>query len=163
VKEVRTMTMTKSDKLDTVEKVEVREDALHPRRFFDRFGWPTFWPRLESLGLFDEPFVRVEEFEDDHDFVVRAEVPGIDPDKDLDIHVSDHTLHIEAEREETKEFKETGRYRSEFRYGNYTRTVPLPAAAHGDDVKATYKDGILEVRMPVDRRAATTKVPVQHL
>ena len=90
-------------------------------------------------------------------------MPGIDPDKDVQISVTDHTLHLRAERREETKTEEKGTYRSEFRYGSFARTVPLPVGATDKDVKATYKDGILEVRIPIDRgEAESKKIPIQR-
>jgi HSP20 family protein len=139
-------------------------EAWSPRRFFDWLSWPGFGPRFEAMGFFDEHFMRTEEFETDDAFVVRAEIPGLDPERDVDVHVDGHTLHIEAHRKEEHEAEEQGRYRSEFRYGQYVRTLTVPDGVHADDVKATYKNGILEVRMPRDHdKAVPTKVPVQQV
>jgi HSP20 family molecular chaperone IbpA len=97
--------------------------------------------------------MRVEDYVDEGQYVVRAELPGIDPEKDVDITVDDGVLTIRAERQEEK--KEGGR--SEFRYGSFTRSVSLPAGADEENVAASYRDGILEVRAPV--RAATKPEP----
>lgn len=94
------------------------------------------------------PSMKVEQFQDGSTLVVRAEVPGIDPDKDVDVSVSDGMLHIRAEREEKSEHKSKNGYRSEFRYGSFSRSVALPAGAKEEDITATYKDGVLEVRAP---------------
>ena len=94
------------------------------------------------------PSMKVEQFQDGTTLVVRAEVPGIDPDKDVDVSVSDGMLHIRAEREEKSEHKSKNGYRSEFRYGSFSRSVALPAGAKEEDITATYKDGVLEVRAP---------------
>ena len=70
-------------------------------------------------------------------------------------------LHIRAERRQEAKTEEKGRHRSEFHYGAFSRVVSLPAGATQADVTATYQDGILEVRIPVDDGAAqATKVPV---
>ena len=63
--------------------------------------------------------------------VVRAEVPGIDPDQDVDVSVSEGMLHIRVERLEKSEHKSKDGYRSEFRYGSFARSVALPAGAQG--------------------------------
>jgi HSP20 family protein len=108
--------------------------------------------------------MKVEEFVDGGELLVRAEMPGLDPDEDVDIHVSDHTLRIRVDRRQESKVDEKDGYGSEFRYGGFTRTRPLPAGASEDDVKATYKDGILEIRLPVDKKAAeSTKIPVQRV
>ncbi|WP_445154421.1 Hsp20/alpha crystallin family protein [Arthrobacter sp. Hor0625] len=92
--------------------------------------------------------IKVEQFQDGNTLVVRAEVPGIDPDKDVDVSVSDGMLHIKAEREEKTEHKSKTGYRSEFRYGSFVRSIALPAGAREEDITASYKDGVLEVRAP---------------
>jgi HSP20 family protein len=144
---------------------EAREPADLMSRWFPELTWPR-WAELrrpEFLSRFESP-MRLEEFREGTELVVRAEMPGIDPDKDVELHVSDHTLHIRAERKEEKKTEEKGQYRSEFRYGSFARSMPLPTGATSDDVKATYKDGILEVRIPVDAaKAEATKIPIQHV
>jgi HSP20 family protein len=89
--------------------------------------------------------MRVEDYVAEGQYVVRAEVPGIDPEKDVDITVDNGVLTIKAERREEK--KEGGR--SEFRYGSFTRSVTLPTGADEENVTASYRDGILEVRTPI--------------
>lgn len=102
---------------------------------------------------------RVESYVKDNRYVVRAELPGMDPDKDVEITVEDGTLTIHAERRE--EQKEP--HRSEFRYGSFTRSVALPERADTEHITATYDKGILEVSVPVPeakpegRRIAITK------
>jgi len=121
--------------------------------------WLFDLPALSSL--FEEPMPRIEEVRDDGHVVVRFEMPGIDPDKDVEITVADGTLRIEAERRQESKDEEHKTYRSEFQYGSYTRAIDLPAGATDEDVEATYKDGILEVRVPVnEQRAEARKVPV---
>lgn len=120
---------------------------------------------LERLfeGDAAETAIRVEEMEDGNTLVVRAEMPGIDPEKDAEITVTDGTLIIRAERQEKKEQKEKGSYRSEFRYGSFVRRVPLPEGVKESDVTATYKDGVLEVRAPIPEQvetASASKIPI---
>ena len=91
--------------------------------------------------------IRVEEELRDDAYVVRAEAPGIDPDKDAEVWIADGMLHIEIEREcETR--STDGDFRSEFRYGSFQRSIALPEGVKADDVTATYADGVLEVRLP---------------
>lgn len=117
-----------------------RQSALLPD-LLDWLGAP--WaPLLPFTGAHT---FRVEDsIRDDH-YIVRAELPGMDPDKDVEITVEDGTLTIHAERRE--EHKEA--HRSEFHYGSFTRTVPLPARADTEHIAATYDKGILEVSIPV--------------
>jgi len=105
------------------------------------------------------PSIKIEQFQEGNTLVVRAEVPGIDPDKDVDVSVSEGVLNISVEREEKSEHKNKNGYRSEFRYGSSTRSIVLPAGAKEEDITATYKDGVLEVRAPAPETAPveTTK------
>lgn len=98
---------------------------------------------LKRMGI--APSVPVEDFMDDDEYVVRAELPGIDPDKDVKVTLENQMLTIRGERREEKKDKDL----QELRYGSFTRAVRLPAGTTADDVEATYNDGILEVRVPV--------------
>lgn len=126
----------------------------------EHFEFPELWRRFFEPEA-DGSWLRVEEYLDGDTMVVRAEIPGIDPDPDVELTISEGVLHIRARREEKTEQKVKDSYRSEFRYGSFARAVPLPAGAKEQDVKASYKDGILEVRVPVGEvKSATTRVPV---
>jgi HSP20 family protein len=147
------------EEADMAESKEVARVEPESRSLLDWFRRPDWLTALEKT--FDESPMRIEERIDGDEFVVRAEMPGIDPDKDVEINVSDGMLRIHAERREETKTEEKGRQRSEFRYGSFSRVVSLPAGATEADVKATYHDGILEVRVPVDHATAqATKVPV---
>lgn len=108
--------------------------------------------------------IRVEELVDGDRLVVRAELPGIDPEKDVDVRIEGGDLVISAQRQERKEEKERGGYRTEFRYGSFSRTVPLPEGASEQDIEATCTDGVLEVRVPVPKKdeAAPKKIEVRR-
>ncbi|QDG67335.1 Hsp20/alpha crystallin family protein [Pseudarthrobacter sp. NIBRBAC000502772] len=95
--------------------------------------------------------------------VVRAEIPGVDPDKDVEITMADGFLHIHAERREKEEHKDNGNFRSEFRYGSFSRNIPLPDGVKEADIKASYTNGVLEVRAPLPDGAEPTtpkKLPI---
>jgi HSP20 family protein len=135
-----------------------RDDMDWPPTVFGRrlFEWPESWK-----DFMEESALKVEEFEDEGELVVRVEMPGIDPDKDVEITVADHTLQLRAERRSEIKTEEKKGFHSEFRYGSFTRTVQLPAGAGESDVQASYTDGILEVRVPIDTAAAEKrKIPV---
>lgn len=122
------------------------------------FRWPESF-----LGTLHEFPMRIEEFVDDGKMVVRAEIPGIDPDKDVEVFVQNGVLHIRAERKRESRIEEKGSFRSEMHYGEYSRSVALPEGASEKDVSAAYKDGILEVRVPVGKPAARARnIPVAH-
>ena len=106
------------------------------------------WAPLLPFSL--ASMVRVEDYIKDNTYVVRAELPGMDPDNDIEITVENRTLTIHAERRE--EHKEA--HRSEFRYGSFTRSVTLPDQADTEHITATYDKGILEVSVPVPEEKA---------
>ena len=101
-----------------------------------------------------DAWLRVEEYREAGSLVVKAEAAGIDPDNDVDITLAGSQLQITVRREEKTEHKEKEGYRSEFRYGSFSRTVNLPAAVNQDDIRASYNDGVLEVRIPLPEEPA---------
>jgi len=125
--------------------------------FPDLFGWveagiPTAHAVPGTHGI------RIEEKLTDDTYLLRAELPGIDPAKDVEITVAEGLLILRTERtEETKE-----KHHTEFRYGTFTRSVRLPAGAKGDDATAEYKDGVLTITVPVPEKTAGTRpIPVR--
>lgn len=113
-------------------------------------GFPS-WPALRPM--LDSHLIRLEDEVEDGHYVVRAEIPGIDPAKDVDITVRDGRLTIKAERTEKKE----ANGRSEFSYGSFVRSVSLPAGAKEDDIQATYDKGVLTVSVVVPETAPAEK------
>jgi HSP20 family protein len=121
---------------------------------FDGFSWPT-WANWPSMRWFDDffrenawrPMFKIEECREDDTLVVRAELPGLDPDKDIKVEVFEGALVISADRTEKVEKNEEHYHRSEFRYGALTRSIPLPKGVDEKSISATYKDGVLEVRL----------------
>jgi HSP20 family protein len=126
-------------------------------RWFGEWPWPRWFEWRPDVLTELGSQMRVEELREGDEYVVRAEMAGLDPEKDVDIEVTDHTLRIRAERRQETKTEDAKGYRSEFRYGSFVRTVPLPTGATEKDVKATYKDGILEVRVPIDESRAEAK------
>jgi HSP20 family protein len=130
---------------------------LLPSRMFDWIDWPGLNTMRET-----EHMLRVEEYVENDMLVVRAELPGIDPDKDVHVQLRDHTLEIRAERREEQKSEEKGVRRSEFRYGSFFRTISMPESAKESDVDASYADGILEIRVPLEPKhgAEPKAIPV---
>lgn len=117
---------------------------------------PMNVPQWRAVG----DLIRVEEFRDDGTLVVRAELPGIDPDKDVEVTVAGGMLHIQAERREEEKREEQGYLRQELRYGALSRSLPLPEGVTESDIKATYKAGILEIRIPEPKVETAAKIPI---
>lgn len=114
--------------------------TLVPRVFSD----VEDWVEAELAGLGAHP-IRVEDFREKDKYVLRAELPGVDPDRDVKVNVDRGVLTVEAQRSE----KEHERYRTEFRYGALRRSVTLPSTADEDNISARYDNGVLEVSVPL--------------
>jgi HSP20 family protein len=113
-------------------------------------AFPTF---ANLRPLFDNRLLRLEDEVKDGVYEVRAELPGVDPADDIEVSVRDGKLTIKAERTQTTE----SNGHSEFSYGSFIRTVPLPAGADEDDINATYDRGILTVSVPLSEDHPTDK------
>lgn len=92
--------------------------------------------------------------------IVKADIPGIKKE-DLSISVKEDVLTLKGERKETQEKKEKDYYYSERFEGSFVRTIQLPSAVKASDVRATYKDGVLEIALPKDESARSKEVKVQ--
>jgi HSP20 family protein len=138
--------------------------ATLERRRRGGFDVPDLWRRFFEISPETDGWLRVEESRDGDDFVVRFEIPGIDPEHDVELTVLDGILHIRARREERSERDEEGGYHSEFRYGSFVRNIALPPGVDEDDIRASYKDGILEVRIPSgsEEKAEAKRIPITH-
>ena len=108
-------------------------------------GFPTIAGLAGLRSFFDGNLLRVEDEMKDGLYEVRAELPGVDPTEDIEVTVRDGQLTIKTERTQTSE----SNGHSEFSYGSFVRTVPLPAGADEDDINATYDRGILTVSVPL--------------
>jgi HSP20 family protein len=120
--------------------------------------WSDLVARFESMPPWkslEGHMIRVEEHFAEDCYTLKAELPGVDPAKDVDISVRDGMLTIKAERSE----KHKEGTRSEFHYGSFYRSMPLPPGAKEDDIDATYGDGILTVTVPVSESAT----PERHV
>jgi HSP20 family protein len=126
------------------------------RGLFDsRWPFPLRSPIPAETG---EP--AVDMFERDGNIVVKAEMPGIEPEK-VEVTVSDGELRISGERHEEKEVKDEHYYRSERSFGRIFRALTLPEGCDRDNVKATAKDGVVEVVIPKKPAAVGKKVEVK--
>lgn len=120
-------------------------------------GLPDLFRFFETTWPFGQRAFRIEDYRDNGNYVVRAELPGMHPDKDVTVTVEGDELSITAKRSLEKH----ANAHSEFSYGSFTRTVHLPAAAAADKISATYQAGILEVIVPLVRRPEVKKVEVE--
>jgi HSP20 family protein len=145
-----------------------REPTLDRFGMFDRFDrmfddWMKVLPLHRPMVFgrwWTEDVIHVDEFRDNGTLVIRAELPGIDPDKDVALTVTEGMLTIAAERHEDKKVEEDGYLCRELRHGSFTRTLPLPTKVSEADIKASYKNGILEIRVPAPKAVPAKKIPI---
>jgi HSP20 family molecular chaperone IbpA len=133
---------------------------------FERFGFDRNWL---ARFPFDREFFEereqpmrpaVETLIEGGKFVVRTDLPGIDP-KDLDIKVVDNVLTIKGSRQEKRETQKADFFRREIRYGAFERALTLPEGIKAEDLKATYHDGVLELTAAMPKEAAPKEVKIQ--
>ncbi len=101
----------------------------------------------------------IESYADQDTLVVRADLPGIDP-KDVEVSVVGSSLVIRGHRESKKEEKGRDYYHREISYGSFERSIPLPDGVKAEQIKASYKNGVLELSAPLPKEAAARKVPI---
>jgi HSP20 family protein len=115
---------------------------------FDRlWGTQLFTRRGPGLAKLSDWRPRCDVFEDGNELVVKAELPGVKRE-DIEVELDDGMLTIKGSRKEEKEVKEEHYHRMERSSGSFYRQIPLPGAVSSATVKATHKDGVLEIRVP---------------
>ena len=96
------------------------------------------------------------------DLVVRAELPGLDPQKDVEISYHDGMLTIRGERRQEQRTDGERYFRLETTYGSFERSIPLPEGVNADAITATHKDGVLEIVVPgVAQISGARTIPVK--
>lgn len=93
---------------------------------------------------------RVDVVQRKDEILLRADVPGVDPD-DISVEVEGGVLTVSGEHEERTEEKEERYLRRERRYGSFSRSMTLPEGVKADDIEATSTEGVLEVRIPLPK------------
>lgn len=113
-------------------------------------GWMSL-PGRGALSQFAEQFgdwsPAVEAFQRGNEFVVRAEVPGMNR-KDLTVEANDDAITIRGERRQERQEDREGVFWTERSYGSFSRTIPLPPGAITESAKASFNNGVLEIVMP---------------
>ena len=137
-------------------------------RFFENWipaDWlrPLARERRSLLNVFPTQFElkvpNIDIVDRDAEIVVRAEVPGVDK-KNLDISVSGRSLTIKGSSESKSEEEKGDYYRCEISQGSFARTVRLPEEVDGERAKATFKDGLLELRLPKTEKSRRQSIKV---
>lgn len=126
-------------------------------RLFDRM-WDDFGMPISGRVEREIPSIDLSETEET--LIIRAEVPGINPE-DLEISLTDNILTIKGEMKQA-EIEEKGDYhRMERQYGFFSRTLQLPCKIVSEDVRATYKKGVLSIFMPKCEQPSTREIRIK--
>jgi HSP20 family protein len=112
---------------------------LSPQRGFQ--GWDPWTPDVEV-------------FHRGNELVVKADLPGLKKE-DVKVDITEDAITIQGERRREHEEEKEGIYRSERSYGSFYRTIPLPEGAITEQAKATFRDGVLEIRLPAPPEQAS--------
>lgn len=120
-------------------------------------GRPSSQRELSSFAWSPQ----IETFQRDNQFVLRADLPGMNKN-DLKVSIDDNCLAIQGERkrEWTSDEESSGGYRSERSYGTFYRCVPLPQGVKAENVSATFRNGVLEVKMPAPEQKQARQVEI---
>ena len=123
-------------------------------RFFDDWDVPSlFGSEKELIPAFDIT-------ENDKDYVVTAELPGVDV-KDVEITMSDDILSVKGEKKHEEEDKGEDYHRIERRFGSFSRSFRIPGKVESDKIDANYKDGVLKVLLPKAAGTETKKIDIK--
>ena len=99
---------------------------------------------------------KVEDYLDGDRYVVRADVPGVDPDRDIQVTPKDGVLRLRGERRAEKHH----RRRAEIRYGRFERTITIPLGTRPETITAEYRDGVLTISLPAVVASEQQPIPV---
>ena len=102
----------------------------------------------------------MEAFEKNGEYVIRADVPGMNP-TEIEVSVLNDALTLRGERKREKEAKEKEYHYSETSYGRFERTLALPKGVDPEKIKARFENGVLEVSMPLPQPPTGKKVPIE--
>lgn len=117
------------------------------------------FPDISESQFSDRPAPRVDMYDKDDKIVVKVEAPGIDKDK-INISMSEGMLNIKGEFSEEEEVKEEDYYYSERSFGSFSRRLRLPSEVEEDKVKASFKDGILNIELPKVSKSKPKEIKV---
>jgi HSP20 family protein len=127
---------------------------------FERFLREAFSPTSAEGEVSTRTWAPpVDIYENGDNLVLKAELPGINPD-DVEIRVEDNTLYLKGERKFEKDVKEQNYHRVERSYGTFTRSFSLPNSVDADKVTANFKDGILTLTMPKKEEAKPKTIKI---
>lgn len=136
-----------------------RMDEMFDEFFRRPLGRPLLsrFPRImEEIA----PSPSVDIFEDKDDIVLKTELPGMTKD-DIEINLSEDMITLSGEKKQEEKIEKKNYYRHECSYGSFKRSFKLPAEVQSDKAKASFKNGILEVRIPKTEEAKKKAVKIK--
>ena len=119
--------------------------------------WPERWWPATGMEITTPS---VDLYEEKDDIVVKVELPGMEKDN-IEVNLTDDRLTIKGEKKKEEEIKKENYYRSERSYGSFIRTLELPRDVQADKIKAVFKNGVLEVRLPKTEEAKKKETKVK--
>lgn len=153
-KEIQTVTPSRA--LSPFEDMERWFEEVFPRGWMHRWGWPSGGGLARAM----EPMApRVNVIERDDEIVVRAEVPGVKKE-DLDVSVTENAVSIKGSTRQEEEEDKGDYFRREIVTGSFARTVGLPGSVDPDKAKASFQDGVLELKIPKVTKARRKRIKV---
>jgi HSP20 family protein len=102
----------------------------------------------------------IESYVKDGNLVIRADVPGLEP-KEIELSVLGNVLTIKGERKQQQEVKKDEYIRRETSYGSFERRLTLPEGTDAERIKASFKNGVVEITMPVAKELMAKKIPLE--
>ncbi|MGA1842122.1 MAG: Hsp20/alpha crystallin family protein [bacterium] len=126
---------------------------------FDEFFGRNMGMDIGPWGVFKFRSPAVDMEENDKEIIVKAEIPGLEPD-DFEISLDKNELTIKGEKREEKKEDRKNYHMTERCYGSFYRSIPLPSEVDSDKVKASYNKGILEISLPKSETHQAKKITV---
>jgi len=145
------MELVRWEPFDGLNRIQSRINELFDDTFGRARGYQT-----SSTGVWFPP---VDILESKDSYLIRAELPGMKKE-DFHLEVKEGTLTLSGERSEEKEIKEEDFYRCERSYGRFVRQIALPAGTDADKANASFKDGVLEIELPLKETPKQKKIEV---
>lgn len=149
---------TRARGLMPFEDLERVFDDVLSRRWLRPFSWEL--PSWGRLAPFEGRVPKVDVIDRESEIVVHAELPGVRKE-DLDVSVAENVLTIKASTKHEQKEEKGEYYRRERSVGAFSRTLTLPSGADESKVKATFKEGLLELVFPKLTAAKRQRVKVE--
>ncbi|WP_306537175.1 Hsp20/alpha crystallin family protein [Geobacter sp.] len=160
--------MTTGEPRETSGEVSVLSPLREMERWFEEslnrpfFGmnWTPFRQMFHELGDRGDMMPAVDMFEEGGQLVVKAELPGITKEN-LNLRIVDNNLILSGEKTTEEKIERSNYLRLERSHGSFSRTLSLPDGLDAEQIKATFKDGVLEVRIPRTESSTVRQITVE--